>query len=203
MLWAEEGVSVSGYGQEWSKHAPKSVRCVRNLGLPYHTETSIADKTANLPEAIIKPKDMGNNVYRFDLSNINDKSVRYYTTHELIPNNENGESSRTYYGFETYPSFISFSGSYTNLKESLESGDSPCPEGYRVPNVREGAIMSLFCPSSWWGKSEIYCCSYYSHGTLGGDLYYDNGTTTWSFRNKYITISGGVNSLRCVKDINP
>jgi hypothetical protein len=203
MLWAEEGVSVSGYGQEWGKPSTKSVRCVRNLGLPYPTETSIADKNANIPDPIIKPQEMGNNVYRFDLSNINDKSVRYYTSHELIPNDENGESSRTYYGFETYSSFQSYSGSYTDLKRSLESGDSPCPDGYRVPNVREAALMSLFCSSQWWGNGEIFSCSYYSHGSLGGDLYYDNGTTTWTFRNKYVTMSGNVNSLRCVKDIDP
>lgn len=201
MLWAEEGVSVSGYGQEWSKPAHNSIRCVRNLGLPSPTETSIADKNSNVPESIIIAQNAGNNVYRFDLTNVNDKSVRYYTTHELIPNNENGESSRTYYGFETYPEFTSYSDNYMNLKELLESGGSPCPEGYRVPNVREAAIMSLFCPNEWWGDNEIYSCSYYSHGSLGGDLYYDNGTVTWTFMSKYVTISGGVNSLRCVKDI--
>ena len=201
MLWAEEGVSVSGYGQEWSKPAYNSIRCVRNLGLPSPTETSIADKNANIPESIIIAENAGGGVYRFDLTNVNDNSVRYYTTHELIPNNENGESSRTYYGFETYPSFTSYSDNYMNLKSLLESGDSPCPDGYRVPNVREAAIMSLFCPSEWWNGHEIYSCSYYSHGSLGGDLYYDNNTITWTFMNKYVTISGGVNSLRCVKDI--
>lgn len=201
MLWAEEGVSVSGYGQEWQKQAYSSIRCVRNLGLAAPTQTSIANKDANVPESIIIARYAGNGVYRFDLTNVNDKSVRYYTTHELIPNNENGESSRTYYGFETYQNFTSYSDSYLNLKTLLESGGSPCPDGYRVPNVREAAIMSLFCPSDWWGNNQIYSCSYYSHGSLGGDLYYDNNTITWTFMNKYVTISGGVNSLRCVKDI--
>ena len=201
MLWAEEGVSVSGYGQEWSKPAYKSIRCVRNLGLPSPTETSIADKNANIPESIILAENAGGGVYRFDLTNVNDKSVRYYTTHELIPNDENGESSRTYYGFETYPSFTSYSDNYMNLKSMLESGDSPCPDGYRVPNVRESAIMSLFCPAEWWGNHNTYSCSYYSHGSLGGDLYYDNNTITWTFMNKYVTMSGSVDSIRCVKDI--
>ncbi len=201
MLWAEEGVSVSGYGQEWAKQSPKSIRCVRNLGLDSATEENIADRSANVPDPIIIANDMGNGVYRFDLSNVNEKSVRFYTTHELIPNNENGESSRTYYGFETYGSFTSFSDSYQNLKNLLEEGDSPCPDGYRVPNVREAAIMSLFCPSQWWGDNEIYSCSFYSHGIFGGN--YDTGTVTWTFMNKYVTISGGVNSLRCVRDINP
>lgn len=202
MLWAEEGVSVSGYGQEWEKQSAKSIRCVRNLGLDYPTESSISDPSANVPDPIIIAEDKGNGVYAFDLSRVNDKSVRYYTSHELIPDDENGESSRVYYGFETYGSFTSYGGSYQDLKAALESGTSPCPDGYRVPNVREAAMMSLYCPSQWWGNNEIYSCSYYSHGSLGGDLYYDNGTVTWTFMNKYVTMSGGVNSLRCVKDVN-
>ena len=203
MLWAEEGVSVSGYGQEWSKPAHKSIRCIRNLGVPAPTLTTIADKSSNVPDPIIVVENAGNNVYRFDLSHVNDKSVRFYTTHELIPSDEYGESSRTYYGFETYPEFTPYSGNYMDLKTMLEAGNSPCPDGYRVSNVREAAIMSLFCPSQWWGSNEIYCCSYYSHGSLGGDRYYDENTITWSFMNKYVTISGGVNSLRCVRDWYP
>lgn len=201
MLWAEEGVSVSGYGQEWSKYAPLSIRCIRNLGMADATESSIVDKSQNVPASIIIVEGPVNGVYRFDLSNINENSIRFYTTHELIPSNEYGESSRTYYGFETDDEFISYTEDYTTLKEDLESGISPCPEGYRVPNVREAALMSLFCSSDWWNNHTILSCSYYSHGSLGGELYYDEGTTTWFFQNKYVTISNNANSLRCVRDI--
>ncbi len=206
MLWAEEGVSVSGYGQEWSKPAPNSIRCVRNLGMDDATEDNIGNKNANVPTPMIQvtvsPQNSG--IYYFDLSNMNAQSARYYTSQELVPGNENDETSRAYYGFETDDEFISYSGSYNDLKNALESGNSTLsPAGYRVPNVREAALMSLYCPEDWWGSHEIYSCSYYSHGSLGGNLYYDNGTVTWTFMNKYITISGGVNSLRCVRDWNP
>ena len=202
MLWAEEGVSVSGYGQEWSKPAPNSVRCIRNLGMPDPTAVSIADKQENVPEPMIEMENAGNGVYRFDLSRMNSKSVRFYTSHELVPSNEYAESSRTYYGFETYGSFTSYSDDYATLKSEIEAGNSPCPDGYRVPNVREAAMMSLYCPASWWGNNVILSSSYYSHGSLGDDLYYDGGTITWYFQNKYVTISSSANSLRCVKDVS-
>ena len=69
--------------------------------------------------------------------------------------------------------------------------------------MREAAILSLFCTSQWWNGKQIYSCSYYSHGSLGGNLYYDDGTITWTFMNNYITMSGGVDSIRCVRDIEP
>lgn len=203
MLWAEEGVSVSGYGQEWEKVAPKSIRCIRNLGIANPTASSITDKTQNVPDPMIRYQNVGGGVYRFDLSRMNHKSVRFFTSHELVPSNEYSESSRTYYGFETYGSFTSYSSDYATLKRELESGNSPCPKGYRVPNVREGAMMSLYCPSTWWNNNVILSSSYYSHGSLGGDLYYDQGTITWFFQNKYVTISSTANSLRCVRDWEP
>ncbi|MBR7156804.1 MAG: DUF4906 domain-containing protein, partial [Bacteroidales bacterium] len=111
MLWAEEGVSISGYGQEWEKPSPKSVRCIRNLGIDTPTESTIANRNMNVPDPMVVVSNSGN-VYRFDLSNMNASSVRFYTTHELIPSDEYGESSRTYYGFETYDDFTSYTDGY-------------------------------------------------------------------------------------------
>lgn len=201
MLWAEEGVSVSGYGQEWSKPAPNSVRCIRNLGLENPTESNLANKSLNVPEPMIKVETDGSNIYKFDLSRINSKSVRFYTTHELIPSNENAESARTYYGFETYDAFTEYRSGYSTMKGELEKGYSPCPEGYRVPNVREAAMMSLYCPGTWWNNTVIMSCSYYSHGEFGSK--YDGGRETWFFQNKYVTIDASANNLRCVRDWNP
>ena len=201
MLWAEEGVSLSGYTKDWGKVSCNSIKCLRNLGMDDATEANISDKGANVPPELVADELVSSGVYRFDLSNVNSKSVRYYTTHELIPNSEVGETSRTYYGFETYYQYISYTGTYEQLKAKLDIGDSPCPEGYRVPNVREAALMALTCPSDWWGGKEIYSCSYYSHGTLGGAFYYDTDCTTWSFRNNYATVNGPVKALRCVKDL--
>ena len=202
MLWAEEGVSVSGYnmGPTWNKPAPHSIRCLRNLGMDDATTTSLADDEQNVPEPMVVATPVSNQVYSFDLSNVNDKSVRYFTTHELIPDNENGESSRTYYGFETANSFTNYQGGYEALKEDLENGESPCPDGYRVPNVREGALMSMYCSSTWWNSTIILGCSYYSHGIHGTN--YDNGRVTWYYQNKYVTIDSSSEKLRCVKDLS-
>ena len=200
ILWTEEGVSISGYGQEWDKPSPNSIRCIRNLGMENPTQGNIADKLQNVPAPMVVVSNSGN-VYRFDLSRMNDKSVRFYTTHELIPSNENAESSRTYYGFETYNDFTSYNSGYQTLREELERGDSPCPEGYRVPNVREAAMMSLYCPGSWWNGNIILSCSYYSHGIYGTN--YDYGRVTWYFMDKYITVDSQENNLRCVRDWDP
>lgn len=201
MLWAEEGVSISGYGQEWDKPAPNSIRCIRNLGMPDAKVETIANASENIPEQMIKAEQVTDEIYSFDISNMNDLSARYFTSKELVPGDENAETSRTYYGFVTSDSFEPYSGGYATLKKELEDGKSPCPEGYRVPNVREAALMTLYCSGEWWKGNTIWGCSYYSLGTLGEKQYDDS--PTWAFMDKYITIdpSSSSYSLRCVKDI--
>ena len=211
-LWGEEGISVSNYGNRYKKPAPYSVRCVRNLGMDYASEEearnalldkeAISIKLVNViaPESITK-----NATYKFDLTNINDKSLRFYTTRELEPGNEHSEMSRLYYGFQT--GAMTETGLYqsngSGLYYDLIAGKSPCTEEWRVPNVREGALMSLYCSRSWW-DGNITVSSFYSNGTSPWGNGNDTQSPSWQFNYKYASIgTSGVNRTRMVQDWYP
>ena len=202
-LWGEEGIAISYYKQyNNNKSAPYSIRCVRNLGLD---AGSFADLSSVEPEKLIKfDYDSDTKNYLFDLSNINDKSVRFYTTKELEPSDEHSEMSRIYYGFETGNSVAT--GKYLDLKADLDAGKSPCPEGWRVPNVREGAMMALYCSSDWWntgGQGNIIVSSYYSNGTPLGNGN-DKDSPSWQFNYHHASIGEKTaTGTRCVRDYMP
>lgn len=211
MLWAEEGLSTSAYQQYSEKAGRYAVRCVRNLGMdPTDETTAIANlnNENNLPNysitfQIVNESYSTNSIYRFDVSHINKKSTRYYTSRELEPGNEHSESARLYTTFETGP-LLDFTGNYSSLKAMIERGESPCPEGYRVPNIREANLMSNYITSdinpSWWNDKYIYVNSYYSFGTLGKN--FDN-EISWYCTDKHVTISPPENiKIRCVRDIH-
>lgn len=199
-LWGEEGVAISYYKRyNTSKPSPYSIRCVRNLGLD---AGSFAELSSVEPEKLIKyEQNPDTKNYLFDLSNINDKSVRFYTTRELEPSDEHSEMSRVYYGFETGDRVAT--GQYLALKADLDAGKSPCPEGWRVPNVREGALMALYCSSDWWKtESHIIVGSYYSNGTLGNRN--DTESPSWRFGYKHASIAlQNETGTRCVRDYLP
>lgn len=215
VLWAEEGLSTSGYFERWEKFAPFSARCVRNLGLPVPTKSIEGVEGVDYPVSLVQVSNQGGNVYRFDLTNVNEKSLRYFTSRELELGNEQSEMARVYSGFETGQLVTRTQvggsnnyGNYTSLKDALESGVSTgcdIANGYRVPNVREGALMALYCPSEFWNNQYTMVSTWYSLGdrATGGNGY-DAGYYSWQFSYKYGTVGrADVNTIRSVRDWRP
>lgn len=217
IVWAEEGASTGAYQEHWGKPAYSPVRCVRNLGMPNATADNIRTAGANYPEDLLVNVERPtgtinkNSVYRFDMRNMNKESLRsYYTSHELVPDDEYSSLARVYDGFETgaLQQFTTTNPSYNVLKNELENGNSPAPDGYRVPNLREGVIMHLYCnDATWWDSNRgTLVSNYYSFGYHGNRYDVTNGEQfySWSIYSDRVTIGNNATQyIRYVKDIQP
>lgn len=215
VLWAEEGISIGGYFLRYEKYAPLSVRTVRNLGLTNPAYDKEGVEGEGYPVPIVQVSENGSGGYRFDLTNVNEKSLRYFTSRELEHGDENAESSRVYYGFETGPTVTRTAvsggnnlGNYQSLIGALEAGTGTgcdTQNGYRVPNVREGALMALYCPSSWWNGGYTMVGTWYSNGdVITGGNGNDAGYYSWQFSRNFASIGHtDVNTIRSVRDWRP
>ena len=217
IVWAEEGASTGEYQVHWGKPGYSPVRCVRNLGMAAPTGENILYAGGNYPKDVLvnveRPSGTinKNSVYRFDMRNMNKESLRaYYTTHELVPDNEYSSLARVYNGFETgaLQRYTNSNPSYNVLKAELETGGSPSPAGYRVPNLREGVIMHLYCDNAtWWdNNSGTLVSNYYSFGYHGNRYDVVNGEQfySWSIYNDRVTLGNNATQfIRYVKDIQP
>ena len=213
IVWAEEGASTGEYQVHWGKQGYSPVRCVRNLGMPDATSNNIKNKGDNYPpDPLVKVTYPSgtvnqNSVYRFDFTNMNEESRRYYTTRELAPGDEYSVMGRLYDGFETGASLntgYAYQVKDNGLKNVLEKGATFATgnnAGYRAPNVREGVVMYLYCGSGWWVNTMV--SNYYSFGELGSPVY-DSGYYTWTIKSNTITVGDLENTyIRFVKDWNP
>lgn len=212
-LWAEEGISTGNYTSSWNKQPILTVRCVRNLGMEAPTTTTILERD-RIPEKLIQVTNVTggtvdvNTVYRFDLSNINDKSLRFYTSRELEPTDETKEMARLYKGFET-GGLSSEKYNYNDVKSLMDADNSPVTqEGYRIPNIREAALLYLYTDASWWNDQPILCCSYYSHSRDYGDGKEATEQNCWRFHPTLVNLTYGYNNggdytmrIRAVKDV--
>lgn len=229
-FWIEQGIvttqyridSYNGYGNPFKPYL--SVRCVRNLGIDNVTESNIINGESNLPDPLVKctKESTGTNaVFKFDLRNINEKSLRFYTTRELEAADENSEMARTYKGFVTGGVFYNIGvhgatqAQYKTLKDDyLDVGESPVTDSdYRVPNIREGALMTQYCTdATWWGSYATQVSTYASLGTAGGNGVGGSGLengNSWCFGyGDYIVQNENVHSnktviIRAVRDWDP
>ena len=243
MIRAEEGPNIGNgyyhmdaYWDNAHKQGRFTMRCVRNLGLdaeqlnPATAATVIADASSiPTPMVLATPSKSTfdrETQYVFDCQNINEKSLRYFSSVELEPESEFGQSARLWKKFETGP-WVSMSDvfgtsaagtNYKNIQAWLLRGDSPCPEGYRVPNIREAAVMMMFTENAWWKNScastnvcnWIYCGPSTGNAAVGGngkDVASVGNTeankNSWGVLGSDGNITLGSTSpyIRCVRDL--
>lgn len=227
-IWAEEGISTSHYKQYRSGNESLiSIRCIRDLGMDasYKSETAIAaieDKNnVALPLIQYTVKDASGNItsnedanmntnysYEFDLSRVNGTSLRISPTNmDLIVKNEFDDLSRPYRYFKTGQLYESDGNYQTLRKDYLDNQTSPESdpnEGWRVPNLREAAIMRLYCTNSlWWDSKFIPVSTYYYNGNIeNGGNGNKEGAYSWYFGYNYATVEASYDGIRYVKD-NP
>lgn len=217
VLWAHEGASTSSYKQYgWNNHKCRhSIRCVRNLGIDDPDEETAREnimkfKHEPLDLVVIEGPGFNGNeetpsnesVYTFDFSRVNPKSTRAWSTIELEPSHQFAEQAKVSTGFITGPE-ASETSSYTDMRKSLEGGGSPCPEGYRLPNVRELAMMSTYLPADWFDGKAYKTSSYYYLGGQNPEsvLRKESGKHSWQANNGYMTLNVTTQYVRCVKDV--
>jgi hypothetical protein len=168
---------------------------------------------------VVKDKDeliqvsVSGSVYTFDLMNVNENSLRQiYYEGELPTSDENSKLATPYYkgfttgGIQTYYRDSGDDDAYISLRNLLDNGGSPNPnilnDGYRVPNLREAALMSLYCnQQGWWDGGRCVSTTYFSYGTLGQNKHH---TTRWLFGGNSVSLDAGEYSslrIRFVKDI--
>lgn len=212
LIWAEEGISTGPTDSD-QEGANKymSVRCIRNLGM---AETHNLNE---LPQDYIEKTVAGDKTVTFSARFLNKDATRDYVSSELPVHYENSVTNYLPNQFEVYPtghtgashSFEDFNSAITNATNKGEKNPY-CPEGWRLPNQRETAIMYYYMI----GKNPDGTAT--NENPMGNSMtrtrwsFGANGMYSFKIAGKYgfkcdqgiMTVSNGaINAARCVRDI--
>ena len=213
MVWAEEGISTGGYNS-WNDITDYgTVRCVRNLGYLGDVSDESYDMSET-PQNYIEVSTSTDGKI-FDASNLNTKALRYYTSKELPMHAETAPENQLYKQFELKSGYESitdsdqyrFVGFNNAVDAAIAEGTSFCPEGWRVPNQLEMAMMFYYANE----KTDTFCRTYFSFGPTSpyGGLNKDYNSSDDS-KNKYgfkiknninVANNEDVTTYRCVRDV--
>ncbi|MGN0188456.1 MAG: hypothetical protein ACI395_02955 [Candidatus Cryptobacteroides sp.] len=207
LVWAEEGISTGPYGgNQEGANTDMSVRCVRNLGMePDH---SLSD----LPQDyVVKELNDENGATVYNMKYVNKASLRDYSSIELPVHLENSRENYLYGKFEAATKFVtntsrSFNDFNNAVSEAISSGGTNpyCPDGYRIPNQREMAIMAynkMYDGSEFnSGQGDMMSRTAFSFGVLGSGKVADKYGFCYTSQ---ITLdkSATASTTRCVRDI--
>lgn len=208
VIWGQEGLSTSSLSQS-QKWAPGvtayGIRCVRNLGI---------DSDAPIKEAPVDFLTTTKNVdgsVTFEATHLNAAALRDYTSTDLPYADEWSSANRLYKRFEVAPTYTDFSSAidFATFQADIDARGSYlsgyCPEGYRIPNQMELAMMNYYMGLSY----DLYSRTYWAFGPYSGN-YGPNGKSGKSQNIGFMRISEGnltvdvsrqTQYARCVKDI--
>lgn len=208
VIWGQEGLSTSSLNdsQNWEEGVTAyGIRCVRNLGID-------SNAPINEAPADFLTKTENNGSVTFEATHLNAAALRDYTSTDLPYADEWSSSNRLYKRFEVAPTYTDFSSNipFAKFQADIDARGSYlsgyCPEGYRIPNQMELAMMNYYMDL---GDYNLYSRTYWSFGPYSGN-YGSTGKRNKAndigfirLKNKNITVdaSNTTQYARCVKDI--
>lgn len=150
LMWAEEGASrgdVRGslnalHYENYDGNHDYDYRCVRNLGI----DISNIDEQPQHYAIYSRQGD----IYTIDLSGLNTMAYRTaFDDGDMLPlTDERSETDKPFHSFQVKAD-LEYSGpeinrrsmSWLQMRDSLNNNQNPCPDGWRVPNLREMLII--------------------------------------------------------------
>lgn len=225
IFWAEEGCATGSYG--WSSGSSYggiginlyAYRCVRDLGVHYEQTSSMEPDHLYEPPVTTSNVTVSGETYRVktvDLSHYNPTSLR--TNFETVSLPDHTESGSVVIGGQTiseggnsrpYSKFqfiVNNDGSGRNFNISGErewafyQANDPCPDGWRMPNIRELAVMAMIEPGNGWQSFATTRFSLQQYYTSKSNV---SDRPSYEFQNSNLSTELGSDiGTRCVRDFN-
>ncbi len=210
VIWGQEGLSTSSLSQSkgWASGVTAyGIRCVRNLGVDSDAPINEA------PDDFLTKNENADGSVTFEATHLNAAALRDYTSTDLPYADEWSSANRLYKRFEVAPEYTDFSSNipFATFQADIDARGSYlsgyCPEGYRIPNQMELAMMNYYMDL---GSYNLYSRTYWSFGPYTGK-YGPTGKSNKANNigfmrisdggNLTVDISKGTRYARCVKDI--
>lgn len=209
VIWGQEGLSTSSLSdsKSWAPGVTAyGIRCVRNLGIDSNADINEA------PADFLTKTENADGSVTFEATHLNAAALRDYTSTDLPYADEWSSANRLYKRFEVAPTYTDFSSNipFATFQTDIDARGSYlsgyCPEGYRIPNQMELAMINYYMGL---GNYNLYSRTYWSFGPYSGN-YGPNGKSGNANNIGFMRISNGnltvdtgteTRYARCVKDI--
>ena len=216
VIWGQEGLSTSSLYQSqelWASDVTAyGIRCVRNLGIDNDAPINEA------PDDFLTKTENADGSVTFEATHLNAAALRDYTSTDLPYADEWSSANRLYKRFEVAPGYTDFSSTigFATFQADIDARGSYlsgyCPEGYRIPNQMELAMMNYYMGLT----HDLYSRTYWSFGPYTGKYGSDGKSgdgnnigfmRVWTGKSGNLTVDNNpakgdiTRYARCVKDI--